>query len=790
MACILRLRDGVMLPMEFQSLRRLLGTSVPGESLAVLRFVVGALMLLEAVTLCVPMPDMVSTGRTPLEAYFTSPQIHFHTPFAPFFWVPLPGPVGMHWLVASLGVFGTLMALGCFYRVTSVMTFLLWAWLYVGESLRTYWRSDYYLDLLLLFLLVWMPAARCYSVDAFLARRRARRAGAPWDSRAMGMIPFWPVFLLRAQLVIAYFFAGFTKLSADWLLDAAPVRWFLQRPNVTEPFRHALSPSQFLTFEQWVHSTAFAFFISWVGMLFDLAVGFLLLGRRTRTLGLVLMAVFHATNHFLIFNDIAWFPLVGITTSWIFLNPDWPSTLKRWIRSPHFRGPDLRWFIPGVLMLPGVGGFLGWKVRASIRTVSERMVSARVFALVVAWMGFQIVFPLRCHLIAGDERFTWEGLSFAWRLKADTRHAYVPQMTVEDPALVERKPGLQPVIHWDQWKDEARLHRIVDPKRLDWRNLSELIVVRERSSGDRVLFNPLSSTFHGTTRESAIQRARELWISLHGHPPEELFFTAPMGEFLPRLTAGLRDAGETALAQQISRLEERFRARSFGGPGPVQDSAVFTDLGTALDSLQRYDVGGSLIPYFQRLPPFIVESAGRTPPAFLVIKDSAVLKESPTTRATRVNLSAWKGVNGRTFAESGEPLEVLAVGIDFSDSAESLPCRIVMLESGQPSIQWDPAADLSTSQLLHFSSQPFYLRRYAIRVADLWQARTGRLPQIRVRTQVSYNGRPYQPIVDPTVDLAATRLHWFSHNPWITDLQTPRIPASALQPGKNPPSVF
>jgi hypothetical protein len=188
-----------------------------------------------------------------------------------------------------------------------------------------------------------------------------------------------------------------------------------------------------------VHSTPFAFFISWVGMLFDLAVGFLLLGRRTRMLGLVLMTLFHTTNHFLIFNDIAWFPLVGITTSWIFLGPDWPSTLKRWIRSPHFRGPDLKWFIPGVLLLPGVGGFLGWKVRASIRTLSEGMASSRVLVLVLAWMGFQIVFPLRCHLIAGDERFTWEGLSFAWRLKADTRHAYVPTMTVEDPAVIERK---------------------------------------------------------------------------------------------------------------------------------------------------------------------------------------------------------------------------------------------------------------------------------------------------------------------------------------------------------------
>jgi hypothetical protein len=117
---------------------------------------------------------MVSTGRTPLEAYFTSPKIHFHTPYPLFNWVPVPAEPGMHFLVVALGVSGVLMAAGACYRVTSLTTFLLWGWIYVSESLRTYWRSDYYLDVLLLFLLMWMPAERCFSVDAWW------RKGAQW----------------------------------------------------------------------------------------------------------------------------------------------------------------------------------------------------------------------------------------------------------------------------------------------------------------------------------------------------------------------------------------------------------------------------------------------------------------------------------------------------------------------------------------------------------------------------------------------------------------------------------
>ena len=68
-----------------------------------------------------------------------------------------------------------------------------------------------------------MPAAARCSLDA-------------WMRKGSGLIPRWPLVLLRAQLVIAYFFVGFSKLSADWMLDAVPVRWYLAKPEVTAPY--------------------------------------------------------------------------------------------------------------------------------------------------------------------------------------------------------------------------------------------------------------------------------------------------------------------------------------------------------------------------------------------------------------------------------------------------------------------------------------------------------------------------------------------------------------------------
>ena len=700
----------------------------------------------------------------------------------------------MHFLVVVLGVSGVLMAAGACYRVTSLTTFFLWGWIYVSESLRTYWRSDYYLDVLLLFLLMWMPAERCFSVDAWWRKRRAVARGKPLSILEADVIPFWPVFLLRAQLVLAYFYAGFTKLNADWLLDAAPVRWFLARPAVTEPFRSVLSPGLFQQFESLIHSVAFAYVLSWAGMLFDLSVGFLLLGRRTRVLGLMLMTTFHITNHFLIFNDIAWFPLVGITTAWIFLDPAWPGALVRWIRHPVMRPPDLRWLIGGTLLLPGIGGFLGWASSPMSGPTPRGGIQLPrwVPGFVVIWMTLQILIPLRGSVIAGDVRFTWEGLSFAWRLKADTRHAYLPRITVEDPALIDSKPGAAAVIHWERWPEDRTLYHLVEPKAIDWESLPELLVVTATGTGERVMFNPLSRQFPGRTREAARARAVALWTTRFGHPPEGFIETLPLLEIVVHLVRGLRDAGETGLAQQFIGVEATLRSQMGKGADPNTFAASVDLLAQAFDSLHRYDVGGTLAPYFQRLAPFVLESGGRTPPAFLVIQDRTVLQESISTKETTVMRAAWRAADGRSLRDSGLPFEVYGADLDTDTAAAvpGLPVRMVLSPSGSPSVIWNVLGDTAPSQWLHFSSQPFLLRRYTVRVADQWQARTGRRPAVHALTQVSFNGRPYQPVVDPAVDLASVPVSWFRHNPWVLDLKNPRIPADLLVPGRLPASVF
>jgi vitamin K-dependent gamma-carboxylase len=413
---------------SWDEFKRLLGVEVSGASLAMLRIGIGIIMVLEAYSLWKPNHGSISSGRSQLETYFTGADITFHFPFPLFSWVPLLPPSWIYVTVGLVAVSGLLVALGLFYRAAIITLLLSYGYLWVAESTRTYWQSYYYIEVLVVLFLVWMPAQRMFSLDAW----RARRSGKEWPQ----VIPFWPIFLLRAQLLIAYFYAGVAKINKDWLLDAAPVRWFLAEPGVLGPYEKFLSAAQFQAVKGFVESEGFAFFLSYTGLVFDLTVGFLFLFRRTRILALVLTLCFHAMNHFLIFDDIEWFPVVGIWTALIFLDPDWPLRFAKWVRPPFVSKPDSNWFWPGLLLIPGVGAALGWKMKESSRPVLKGPVSTRVAAVIAGWVILQILIPLRHYAIAGDGRFTYEGMSFSWRLKTEIRRAVYHELTIVDEAVL------------------------------------------------------------------------------------------------------------------------------------------------------------------------------------------------------------------------------------------------------------------------------------------------------------------------------------------------------------------
>ncbi|MDB6036667.1 MAG: Vitamin K-dependent gamma-carboxylase, partial [Verrucomicrobiales bacterium] len=591
---------------------------------------------------------------------------------------------------------------------------------------------------------------------------------------------------------ITYFYAGVAKINADWLLDAAPLRWALREPHVAGKLKPWFSPTHFDWIQTVIHHVGTAYFLSYAGLLFDLSIGVLFLIRRTRFLAFVLMALFHATNHFVIYDNIDWFPLLGITSALIFLNPDWPEKFRAWLHSPRWAQPDWPWFGTGFIVIPVFGAALGWKSRAAFSSLKcdlRPSIHSYTPFLVAAWLVWQGLFPLRHYFIAGDARITGEGLSFSWRLKTDDHFAQAAQIYVQDAAIVPRdwKPGSR--INWNEFGEEKVIYSKITPGRINWKQLPEIVVTIEPMMGERIFFNPFSVSSAAITERDARDRVRQIWHEAYGREPRFIGATAPVAPVIDSLSDALRQGGAVAEAAQMTLFSSR--AKQYNSPlaDPQSERRNRGNVFAALRNLCARDSSGAIIPILRRLNPFALQGENQVSLPFLLIEDPALFYTAPEERF-RLNQALWKTPlrngpgSGPPEAMSAEQPRIIYTA-DVGNEINSLypqACVFDALERPEmpPQIRWNSLKDCSPSKFDHISNQPFYLRRYARRIASLWEHKYGRRPIVTAETSVSINHRPYQPIVNPDADLAAVSQKWFRHNDWIRDLETPRIPRDAL----------
>jgi hypothetical protein len=368
-----------------QAWRRFLGHEVDAASLGVFRCVFGA---------CIAWDVGVRVWSGQLWRQYVAPPFHFQ-------YGPCPVPLlPESWLTAGfvvLAAAGACLALGVFSRVAACLVFagltydfLLDAALYLNHG---------YLMCLFALLLCVVPADRAYA----LHWRRRRQASTA--------VPFWTVFLLRAQMLMVYSYAGVAKINGDWLRGAPLDAWLAD---------HADFPVLGRFFgEPWM-----IIFVAWVGMLFDLSIGWLLLWRRTRALALVVAGVFHTCNHF--WFDIGVFPILAFAASLNFCGPDWPRRLfargRHWLELAPPAAPA-----PPQLAL-------------------VRPASVPLAACVALWLAVQALIPLRHWFYPGPVNWTEEGHYFSWRMMLRDKGYELHAIRVEHPSAAGEAPWLlQPV---------------------------------------------------------------------------------------------------------------------------------------------------------------------------------------------------------------------------------------------------------------------------------------------------------------------------------------------------------
>src|ERR1700736_5281680 len=115
--------------------------------------------------------------------------------FPGFSWVhPWPGNgLYVHWIL--LGVFALFLAVGFLYRISATLFFLSHTYFFLLDQGR--YVNHIYLICLFSFLLIFTPAHRAFSVDAWL-----------WPKLRSSTAPAWSLWLLRGQMGVVYFFAG------------------------------------------------------------------------------------------------------------------------------------------------------------------------------------------------------------------------------------------------------------------------------------------------------------------------------------------------------------------------------------------------------------------------------------------------------------------------------------------------------------------------------------------------------------------------------------------------------
>ncbi|GAB3320984.1 HTTM domain-containing protein [Larkinella ripae] len=291
--------------------------------------------------------------------------------FFPYYGFEFIKPLGnyTYLLFAVCGLSALLVAIGWFYRTASVLLFL--SFTYIELMDKSTYLNHYYFVSLVAFLLVFLPANAFFSVDAFQNRRIFHN-----------QVPRWTIDCLRLLMGLVYIYAGLSKLNSDWLLEALPLRIWLPGRND-------------LPLIGWLFSyreTAFAF--SWLGLLYDLSIPFLLLNRVTRPYAYVAVVLFHVLTAVLF--PIGMFPYIMIVAALIFFPAGFHQRLLA--------------RLSGLLRLPD---FLS---SAQKPLVYSPLKNRFLAALLLFFFILQLIVPFRYLLYPNELFWSEEGYRFSWRV--------------------------------------------------------------------------------------------------------------------------------------------------------------------------------------------------------------------------------------------------------------------------------------------------------------------------------------------------------------------------------------
>jgi len=308
-----------------------------------------------------------------IEKLYLLPKMHFH--YLGFEFVKVPGDY-TYLLFVVCGLSALLVSLGYKYRVAIVIFFLTFTYIELMD--KTTYLNHYYFISVLSFILIWLPAHRYFSVDAYK------------DSLVRSTyVKRWHIDILKMMLAIVYIYAGLAKLNSDWMLKAMPLTIWL-------PTKFDIPLIGSLMHEKWMH-----YLFSWGGAIYDITIVGFLLYKRTRVLAFIMVVIFHVLTRVLF--PIGMFPYIMIFSAMIFFDHRFHDKLLEYL-SKIFK--------------------INKSLFDKIETI--RYDSIDKFAPIVlgVFMLFQLLFPLRFLAYPGNVFWTEQGYRFSWRVMLMEKTGY------------------------------------------------------------------------------------------------------------------------------------------------------------------------------------------------------------------------------------------------------------------------------------------------------------------------------------------------------------------------------
>ena len=355
-----------------------------------------------------------------ISRYYIEPTVYFT--YYGFSWVrPWPGQ-GMFVHFFILGILATCILIGFFYRIAATLFFLGFSYVFLLDQTR--YLNHFYLVSLISFLLIFLPANHALSIDALL-RPKIRS----------NITPAWTLWLLRAQVGIAYFFGGVAKLNSDWF-HGEPMRTWLY-PLTKLPLFGPLFQKEWV-----VYNFVFG------GLLLDLFVVPLLLWRRTRPYAFLAAILFNLLNA--IIFQIGIFPWFMLGATLIFFPPDLMRRILKGIvrafASADTPAEPVTKTQPESQTLEPASHLS--RVPTAVTCPALSWQQKTLAALLTTYLAVQLILPIRHYAYPGNVSWTEEGHNFSWHMKLRAKKADAV-FTVTHPAsgqswTVDPKEHLEP----------------------------------------------------------------------------------------------------------------------------------------------------------------------------------------------------------------------------------------------------------------------------------------------------------------------------------------------------------